>query len=58
MRELKRDKEWFYDALRIMLGFYDNYRNVLKLSKEEAIERTLDSYDDFYEMLQKTQEEE
>lgn len=51
-----KSKKWFFEALETMLGFYDNYKVILGLSKEDAIKRTLETYNDFYEMLSSKEE--
>ena len=46
-----KKKELVFETLKQILGFYDSYRITLKMSKEEAIKKTLETYDDFYEWL-------
>jgi len=46
-----KSKKVVLDTLKIILGFYDSYRIIYKMPKEEAIKKTLETYDDFYEWL-------
>lgn len=57
MTELKKSKEQFFVALRCMLKTYDSMKEISAQMKEhypeyDALQKTLDSYDDFYEWLQ------
>ena len=47
-----KSKKMVYATLKIMLTFYDNYRFVMKMSEEDAVKKTLEVYDDFYEWLE------
>lgn len=46
-----KDKTWTFRTLRMMLDWYETYRIVLKLSPDQAMGRTLETYGDFYEVL-------
>ena len=48
-----KSKKEVFDTLETILGFYENYRTTLGLSVEEATKKTLETYSDFYEWLQK-----
>lgn len=45
-----KNKEDVTETLRMILSFYDTYRE-MNISKEESIRRTLENYDDFYEWI-------
>lgn len=47
---MKTEKEIF-DTLREMFKYYENYRNSIGMTKQEATEKTLKSYGDFYQWL-------
>lgn len=53
MRKLSKTKQEFYTALRAMLGLFHDHVTYLKSDKKKAIEATIDSYDDFYDWLQR-----
>lgn len=53
MKELIRNKEEINNVLRTMLIEHEKYKELFKKSPEESIEKTLKSYDDFYEWLTK-----
>jgi hypothetical protein len=48
-----KSKKWFFGSLKEMLGYYESYRVVLKMSKEDAVNKTLETYSDFYEVMNK-----
>jgi hypothetical protein len=52
-----KSKKWFFEALRIFLNFYDGYKEGLDLSHDEAVKRTLEAYDDFWDWLQEPEKE-
>ncbi len=47
---MKKRKEVF-ETLNQILLCYESYRNILKLTQDKAIKKTLDTYSDFYEWL-------
>ena len=51
MKLVKTQKE-IEVALKAMLGFFHSYLIALKLPKEEAVAKTIETYDDFAEWLQ------
>lgn len=51
MNELRKTKEEFFVALQAMLRMYQSFITI-GMPSEEAAEKTLESYDDFYEWLQ------
>jgi hypothetical protein len=48
--ELK-DKEWLMKTLEYILSFYESERMILGKSKEEATQKVLEIYDDFYDVF-------
>jgi hypothetical protein len=46
-----KSKEDVFETLKMILEWYDTNRVFLKMSKEKAIEKTLDNYSDFYEWI-------
>lgn len=46
-----KNKKVVFDTLRQMLRFYDNYRFLMKMTEDEATEKTLEVYSDYYEWL-------
>ncbi len=50
-KDKMKSKKVIFKTLKKILSFYDSYRISCKMSKEEAINKTLETYDDFYEWL-------
>jgi len=46
-----KDKELVFETLKLILVFYDNMRFCCKQSEQEAVDKTLKAYNDFYEWL-------
>jgi len=46
-----KTKQMFEEALRQLLTFYDNYRFVMKMTEEEAKDKTIGVYYDFYDWI-------
>lgn len=44
-------KETFYKTLKLFLDCYESYRKCLKLNPKKATDKTLNTYDDFYEKV-------
>lgn len=51
--ELVKNRKEINGTLKQMMGFYDSYRNILKLSKAAAQRKIIEeTYSDFYYWLQ------
>jgi len=46
-----KSKSWTFKTLGLILNCYNAYREALKISHEEAVKKTLKTYDDFYEVI-------
>ena len=55
MNEIQ-SKDNVFKTLRNMLKFYNGYKTSLNMTMEDAINKTLESYDDFYEWLTRKNE--
>jgi hypothetical protein len=52
MKELRRTKEEVFVVIKSFLEAYNSSREILNLEHDEAVEKVINSYDDYFEWLQ------
>ena len=51
-KELKKNKKMVFQTLRYIIKCYESEKGILNRNKRNAVKRTLETYEDFYEWLQ------